>query len=101
MQKKKKKKVEVCVFFIDIQLVFHELLNFLQKIKGRKREREIYCIIPTKYFIDCYFFPQSTGVDSKKMSITMLAITEALSFSLQFQKDSVHFSSLKKIIVDI
>lgn len=48
-----------------------------------------------------FFFPQFSGVDNKKMSITMLAITEALSFSLQFQKDSVHFSCLKKIIVDI
>ena len=61
----------------------------------------MYCIIPTKYFIDGYFVPQFSGVDSKKMSITVLAIIEALSFSLQFQKDSVHFSCLKKIIVDI
>jgi len=30
-----------------------------------------------------------------------VSITEALSFSLQFQEDSVHFSCLKKIIVDI
>lgn len=35
------------------------------------------------------------------MSITVLVITEELRFSLQFQKDSVHFSCLKKIIVDI
>lgn len=40
-------------------------------------------------------------MDSKEMSITVLAITEALFFSLQFQKDSVHFSCLKKIIVNI
>lgn len=35
------------------------------------------------------------------MSITVLVIIEELCFSLQFQKDSVHFSCLKKIIVDI
>lgn len=35
------------------------------------------------------------------MSITVLVITEELCFSLQFQKDSVYFSHLKKITVDI
>lgn len=54
-----------------------------------------------KMFLRWYFFPKFSGVESKKMSITVLAITEALCFSLQFQKDSVHFSCLKKIIVDI
>lgn len=53
---KKKKKVEVCVFFIDIQLVFHELLNFLQKIKGRKRERRDLLYNSHKIFHRLLFF---------------------------------------------
>lgn len=41
---KKKKKGEVCVFFIDIQLVFHELLNFRQKNKRKKEEEKRFIV---------------------------------------------------------
>lgn len=54
-----------------------------------------------KIFVRWVFSPQISGVESKKMSITVLVITEELCFSVQFQKNSVYFSCLKKITVAI
>lgn len=76
-------------------------LIFFKKIKGRWRKRGNILYNSHKIFHRGLFFSQFSGVDSKKMSITVQAITESLYFSLQFQKDSVRFSCLKKIIVDI
>lgn len=77
------------------------LIFFKKKLKEDRGRGEISHIIHTKNFLDGFFFPQFSAVDGKKMSITLLAITAALFFSLQFQKSSVHFSCPKKIIVDI
>lgn len=90
-----------CSSLIFIWSFMSYLIFFKKKLKEDRGRGEISHIIHTKNFIDGFFFPQFSAVDSKKMSITLLAITAALFFSLQFQKSSVHFSCLKKIIVDI